>query len=106
MKFEELVPPFHNEYESENLDYADKARKIICDALGFEPDLKASRLAELNLRKSLKRFDAGELDERQIKVHISQFCNIVKKRVLSKVPEQAHLVNQEEVENFTLPPRQ
>ncbi|WP_303316850.1 hypothetical protein Q4Q34_08580 [Flavivirga abyssicola] len=101
VKFDSLCPYRYKEYKNENLEYADKVRKIVCDNLGFEPSLKASCSLEINLRKSLKRFDNNELTERQIKVHINDFCHVIKKNILRNVPEQAHLVDKQEVENYT-----
>ena len=101
IKFNSLCPAFYEEYKTENLDYADKARKIVCENLGFEPKLTASCLPELDLRKSLKRFDNGELTDKQIEIHIGTFCNIVKLNIIRNVPKQAHLFDNEEALNYT-----
>jgi len=101
VKFDTLCPIFYKEYKTENLDYAEKARQIVCKELGFEPSLNASNLSELSLRKSLKRFDNGELTDKQINIHIGTFCNNVKLSILRSVPEQAHLIDKEAAENYT-----
>ncbi|GAA3643594.1 hypothetical protein [Flavivirga jejuensis] len=101
IKFDSLCPTFYEEYKTENLDYADETRQIVCEQLGFEPSLNASCLPELSLRKSLKRFKTGKLEEKKFQVHVETFCNNIKLNILRAVPEQRHLFDRKEAENYT-----
>jgi hypothetical protein len=82
-------------YFTENKQYADKARELICNEIGFKPEIKALRQPELSLRNSLKRFDDGDLSQEKLDRHISMYSYCVKKNVLKYMPELAHLVDEE-----------
>ena len=82
-------------YATKDFEYADKARKLLYDEIGFEPDIRASRVTEVYMRGSLKRLDEGELTQEQVNIHIKDYANVIKKRILREIPEQAHLLKQD-----------
>lgn len=88
-----------DEYFTKNPDYIKKIRKLVVDRLGFEPNLIASKLPEIHLRSSLKRFEEGNLSQEQFQTHVTDHMNIIKKNILRHVPNQTHLVEKEEIEN-------
>lgn len=67
------------QYSQENKEYKDNARDILCEHLGFEPDILKSLKAELYLRHLLKKIDDGKLPKERLKEGISFCVKIVKK---------------------------
>lgn len=87
-------------YAIQDSEYSNEARQLLAKEIGFEPDLRASRVTEIKMRHSLKRLDEGKLTQDQVDYHIKAYANVIKRIILKDIPEQAHLIDKDEVENF------
>ena len=76
-------------YGSENKEYKDQARKILCDRLGFEPDILISHLAELHLRHSLKIMADGKITLKKFEEKIT-FCAMVVNKWQEEPPKSKY----------------
>lgn len=66
-----------NRYASENIHHKDKARQLLVNALGFEPNIEKSIDAELILRNSLQKIDDGHLDNDTFKLQVTLLVETV-----------------------------
>lgn len=74
--------------------FKDEARRLISKELGFEPNLQASMVPEIQIRGSIERFHKGELPKEQLDKYIKNMAKYIEGVILEKFPEQAHLVKQ------------
>ncbi|MEM9389273.1 MAG: hypothetical protein AAGA02_02295 [Bacteroidota bacterium] len=80
-------------YIEHKREYKDETRTRISEALGFEPNLQASIVAEIQTRGSLERFYKGEVTQEQLDKYISNAVRYIKGAIREHCPEQAHLIN-------------
>ena len=88
-------------YFSERTEYADKARELITQELGFEPHLMASQYDEILIRNALELYENGKMSKERLDKYIASFSKITRKRILRSIPEQAHLIDKTSIE-YTL----
>lgn len=82
-------------YFSERTEYANQARSLISEEIGFKPHIMASYYSEILLRNSLEVFDQGKITDTQLQKHIVAFSNNVRLKISRHIPEQTHLIDQE-----------
>ena len=80
-------------YLSQNAEYKDQARAIFTKELGFEPNLQASMLPEIQLRNGLKKYDRGELKKEALDKYIQSQTRFIRHTIAKKHPEQDHLLD-------------
>ena len=87
-------------YFNERTEYADKARELISQELGFEPHLMASQYDEMLIRNALELYENGKMSKERLNKHVSSFSKITRKKILDKIPEQAYLIDKELIEHL------
>ncbi|AXG70578.1 hypothetical protein KORDIASMS9_02818 [Kordia sp. SMS9] len=85
-------------YDTDDLEHKDQVRKLIVEGLGFEPSLNASRSTERGLRKELKLLEQGKISQNTFNKRLHNGLILIKKYILIRVPEQAHLFDPKEAE--------
>ncbi|WP_298511049.1 hypothetical protein [uncultured Kordia sp.] len=79
-------------YNTENIEFKEKARKLVIKNLGFEPNLKASLGIELLIRKLIKNVETGKISKKDFKECLEVFCNAIRGMIRRRVPEQVYLL--------------
>ena len=73
--------------------YKEQAQQLIKQKLGFTPNLQASRNIEIGMRHSLYLLETGKISQEKFNTELHNCTLMIKKNILRRVPEQAHLVN-------------
>ncbi len=79
-------------YNTENIEFKDKARRLIIKELGFEPNLRASLGFELLIRHMLKNVYIGKLSKKKLRQHLLVLCNATRDSIRRECPEQVYLL--------------
>lgn len=77
------------DYEKKNPEYKNEARKLLCDALGFEPPIHVSVVSEIGIRAVLN----ANLPKDELEKSISYHTDLIKKITRKNAPELKHLIN-------------
>ena len=67
----------HNRYVNENSVYKDEAYRLLTDELGYDADIAVRIEAELLLRTSLVKYEAGQLDDDTLASQVSLLAKTV-----------------------------
>ena len=64
-------------YNTDDIEYSDRARAILIETLGYEPDIRVSFFIETLIRDSLRRFESQEFNEREHKSQLQAYAYAV-----------------------------
>jgi len=81
-----------DKYLNTKPEFKEEARQLISNELGFEPNLQASMMPEIQIRGSIERFHKGELSREKLKKHVNTMVKYIEDEIIEKYPEQAHLI--------------
>ncbi|MEM6721113.1 MAG: hypothetical protein AAF611_17420 [Bacteroidota bacterium] len=79
-------------------EYKEQAQKLIKEKLGFKPAYVASKSVEKCLRRELHELKIGKVSQSQFDKRLHNMIIHIKRYILERTPEQAHLFDPKEAE--------